>query len=68
MQKKIALFLGKKQTGKSPQHWGLHLQTPVKEQKEFRKINIVLLLPLISYFKLCARYPSSATGSDLSAS
>jgi len=38
-----------------------------KEQKELRNINNVLLLPLISYFKLCAGYPSSATGSDFSA-
>jgi len=39
-----------------------------KEQKELRNITNVLLLPLVSYFKLCAGYPNSATGSDFSAS
>jgi len=32
--------------------------TDKKEQKELRNSNNVLLLPLISYFKLCAGYPS----------
>jgi len=35
---------------------------------ELRNSNNVLLLPLVSYFKLCAGYSSYATASDFSAS
>jgi len=39
-----------------------------KELKELRNITNVLLLPLISHFKLCTGYPNSVTGSDFSSS
>jgi len=39
-----------------------------KRNKEFRNSNNVLLLPLISYFKLCAGYLRKRHGSDFSAS